>query len=44
VVQMLLAAGADVNAQEGWYVSALEAASLNGHEEVVQMLRAAGAR
>jgi ankyrin repeat protein len=43
-VQMLLAAGADVNAQGGQYGTALQAASLRGHEKVVQMLRAAGAR
>jgi ankyrin repeat protein len=43
VVQMLLAAGADVNAQGGDYGSALQAAAQGGHEKVVQMLIAAGA-
>jgi ankyrin repeat protein len=42
-VQMLLDAGADVNAQGGYCGNALQAASWGGHEEVVQMLLAAGA-
>jgi ankyrin repeat protein len=41
---MLLAAGADVNAQGGEYNNALYAASVEGRERVVQMLLAAGAR
>jgi ankyrin repeat protein len=44
VVQMLLAAGADVNAQGGQYGRALQAALEMGRERVVRMLRAAGAR
>jgi ankyrin repeat protein len=44
VVQMLLDAGADVNAQGGHFGTALQAASARGHEKLVQMLRAAGAR
>jgi hypothetical protein len=43
VVQMLLDAGADVNAQGGYYGSALYAAAVGGHEKVVQMLLDAGA-
>jgi hypothetical protein len=43
VVQMLLDAGADVNAQGGMYGSALQAASAGGYEKVVQMLLDAGA-
>jgi ankyrin repeat protein len=43
VVQMLMDAGADVNAQGGWYGNALQSASAEGHEKVVQMLMDAGA-
>jgi ankyrin repeat protein len=43
VVQMLLAAGAEVNAQEEDYGNALQAASSEGHEKVVQMLLAVDA-
>jgi ankyrin repeat protein len=43
VVQMLMDAGADVNAQVGFYGNALQAASAEGHEKVVQMLVDAGA-
>ena len=43
VVQMLMDAGADVNAQGGGYGNALQAASERGHEKVVQMLIDAGA-
>lgn len=38
MVQMLLDAGADLNAQGGEYGNALRAASLDGHEKVVQIL------
>jgi hypothetical protein len=41
---MLMDAEADVNAQGGHFGNALQAASAEGHEKVVQMLRAAGAR
>ncbi|KAK3615213.1 hypothetical protein LTR22_027516 [Elasticomyces elasticus] len=44
VVQVLLDAGAEVNAQGGQYGNALQAASLGGHEKVVQMLLEAGAK
>jgi tagatose-1,6-bisphosphate aldolase len=44
MVQMLLAAGADVNAQGGLCGNALRAASINGNKKVAQMLRDAGAR
>lgn len=40
---MLLARGAEVNAQGGFYGNALYAASLGGHEKVVELLLAAGA-
>ncbi|KAI1595117.1 Arp Ankyrin repeat [Pyrenophora tritici-repentis] len=40
---MLLDAGADVNAQGGHYGNALQAASTEGHEQVVKMLLDAGA-
>jgi ankyrin repeat domain-containing protein 50 len=40
---MLLDAGADVNAQGGYRVNAMQAASNGGHEKVVQMLLDAGA-
>ena len=43
VVQILLSAGADVNAQGGEYGNALQAASRYGYEKVVQMLLSAGA-
>jgi hypothetical protein len=43
VVQMLMDAGADVNAQGGLYGNALQAASQGGHEKLVQMLMGAGA-
>jgi hypothetical protein len=43
VVQMLVDAGADVNAQGGLYGNALQAASSGGHEKVVQMLLDNGA-
>ncbi|KAI6887757.1 Pfs, NACHT and ankyrin domain protein [Hortaea werneckii] len=45
IAQMLLAQGADVNAQPGcWYGSAMMAASIGGHQEIIQMLQAKGAR
>ncbi len=40
---MLMNAGANVNAQGGDYGNALQAASLGGHDKVVQMLIDAGA-
>jgi ankyrin repeat protein len=43
VVQILIDAGADVNAQGGEYGNALQAASAEGHDKVVQMLMNAGA-
>jgi ankyrin repeat protein len=43
VVQMMMDAGADVNAQGGQYGNALQAASWRGHEKVVQLLMDAGA-
>jgi ankyrin repeat protein len=43
VVQMLMDAGADVNAQGGHFGNALQAASQGGHEKVVEMLMDAGA-
>jgi ankyrin repeat protein len=43
VVQMLLAKGADVNAQGGYFGNALQAASFGGHDKVVQILLAKGA-
>ncbi|OQO08792.1 hypothetical protein B0A48_05682 [Cryoendolithus antarcticus] len=43
VVEMLLAKGADVNAQGGDYSNALQAASAGGHEKVVDILLAKGA-
>ena len=44
VVQMLIDAGADVNAQCRHYGSALRAASVRGNDKIVQMLMNAGAR
>ena len=43
VVQILMDAGADANAQDGEYGNAPAAASRGGHERVVQMLIDAGA-
>lgn len=43
VVQMLLDAKADINAEGGHYSNALQAALEEGHEKVVQMLKGAGA-
>ena len=44
VVRMLIAAGADVNAKakDGW--TPLEAATMIGDEEIVELLKRAGAR
>ena len=44
MVQMLLAAGADVNAHGGSYESALVAAEKKGDKEMARMLIEAGAR
>ena len=43
VVELLLAAGADVTAVSGFNMTALHFASLNGHKAVVKLLLAAGA-
>jgi hypothetical protein len=43
VVQMLMDAAADVNAQGGYFGNALQAASVRGHEKVEQMLMDIGA-
>lgn len=43
MVQTLMDAGADVNAQGGYYSNALQAAARSGQEKVVQMLMDAGA-
>jgi hypothetical protein len=43
VVQILIDAGADINAHRGFYGNALQAASFGGHERIVQMLIDAGA-
>jgi ankyrin repeat protein len=43
VVELLLAKGANVNAQDGYYGTALQAASRNGHKEIVQILLKNGA-
>jgi ankyrin repeat protein len=40
---VLINGGADVNAQGGYYSNALQAASAEGHDKVVQMLIDAGA-
>ena len=40
-VQQLLEKGADVNAQGGYYNNALQAASYDGHDRVVQLLKSA---
>ncbi|KAL9123930.1 MAG: hypothetical protein Q9175_008281, partial [Cornicularia normoerica] len=40
---MLLDRGADVNAQGGYYGNALQAASFDGHDKLVQMLLDRGA-
>ncbi|OCK87550.1 uncharacterized protein K441DRAFT_466880, partial [Cenococcum geophilum 1.58] len=37
-VKCLLIRGADVNAQGGYYGNALQAASAQGHEQVVKLL------
>ena len=42
-VKLLLDAGADVNAQGGFYGNALQAASYNGHDQTVKLLLDAGA-
>ncbi|KAF2678030.1 ankyrin [Lentithecium fluviatile CBS 122367] len=43
MVKLLLDAGADVNAQGGFYGNALQAASEGGHEQVVKLLLDTGA-
>ena len=43
VVKTLLDAGAEVNAQGGYYGNALQAASVGGDEQVVKTLLDAGA-
>lgn len=44
LVHMLLEAGAHVNAQGGVYENALVSAQRRGHEEVAEVLQAAGVR
>jgi hypothetical protein len=43
MVELLLGKGADVNAQGGFYGNALQAASVTGHEKVVELLLGKGA-
>jgi ankyrin repeat protein len=43
VVRLLVAKGADVNTQGGYYGNALQAASERGHKAVVRLLRDRGA-
>jgi ankyrin repeat protein len=43
VVELLLSKGADVNAQGGRHGNALQAASVEGHEKVVELLLGGGA-
>ncbi|KAF8456825.1 ankyrin repeat-containing domain protein, partial [Kalaharituber pfeilii] len=43
IVNLLLAAGADVNVQGRYSDTALQGASSNGHIEIVKLLLAAGA-
>ena len=43
VVQILLSAGADVNAKINNVWTALKSARKNGHVEIVRLLKAAGA-
>ena len=43
VVKLLLAASADVTHKDKWGDTPLGEATTNGHEEVVALLRAAGA-
>jgi ankyrin repeat protein len=42
-VQVLVEAGADIDAQGGVYGTALQVAAARGHKEVVQVLVEAGA-
>lgn len=44
MVKLLLDKGADPNAQDRYYGSALQAASSGGYEAVVNMLKARGAK
>jgi ankyrin repeat protein len=37
VVELLLSKGADVNAQGGFYGNALQAASADGHDKMVEL-------
>ena len=43
VVKLLLAASADVTHKDKWGDTPLGEATSNGHEDVVELLRAAGA-
>jgi ankyrin repeat protein len=43
VIQLLLAAGADVNVKDSNSVTALHEAAEKGHEAVIKLLLAAGA-
>jgi ankyrin repeat protein len=39
IVELLLEKRADVNIQSGYFGSALQAASMNGHEQIVKLLK-----
>lgn len=43
IVEMLMKAAADVNAQGGWYGNALRATAFNGYKHGVEILMKAGA-
>jgi len=43
IIELLLSKGADVNAQGGYYSSALQAASYGGHDKTIELLLSKGA-